>query len=113
MSVSGSRSARQCCAWQTVRGCCRQGVNRLRSRQCRVQPIQVPALGLRTCFNTRAVRREVPAAGVGMRARIGYCPVNNSNGAHMQVQAKALQAQQSCRQGQGQSQPNPSFKRTA
>ena len=36
-SVNGSRSARQCCAWQTVRGCCRLGGNRLRSRQLRAR----------------------------------------------------------------------------
>jgi hypothetical protein len=32
---------------------------------------------------------------------------------HMQFQGKVVQAQRPYRQGQGQSQPNPSFKRTA
>ena len=68
-----------------------------------------PALGRRRC----AVQREVSAAGLGTRASIGYCPLSNLNGAHMQFQAKVLQAQQSYRQGQRQSQPNHSFKRTA
>jgi hypothetical protein len=40
-------------------------------------------------------------------------PLSESNGVHMQCQGKVVQAQRPYRQDQGQSQPNPSFKRTA
>jgi hypothetical protein len=118
--VSGSRSARQCCAWQTVRGCCRQGVNRLRSKAVQGS-IQREASALRrvACFWCQCERAKFgrgascQALGLVFMLPSATVPLSESNGVHMQFQGKVVQAQRPYRQGQGQSQPNPSFKRTA
>ena len=73
--VSGSRSARQCCAWQTVRGCCRQGVNRLRSKAVpgSIQR-EASALRLVACFGASARGRSSgEAQAVGHWAWYSCC----------------------------------------
>ena len=103
MSASGSRSARQCCAWRSVCGCCRQ-----RRQPCFGQG----SAPLDSGFGQRSARLD-PARNARTLPNFEYSHTKSSQRrVQMQVRGKSLQARQPYRQGQSQSQPNHSFKRT-